>query len=999
VSGFWARLLDRPVLVWLGAAALTLFGLAAVATLPIRASPIIPTRLIEVATSFPGADPATMDKFVTLPLEGAMGAVPGVAYVTGTSAQGHSDVKANLADGAAPDIVFARGLAAVNAARGNLPVGVQAPVLSEVGDDNANQELNVTVLFPPSLTISQVTAYVSSSLIPRFETVPGIGPVYLYTGVPDLRVRMDPVKMAALGVTPLQIAGAVSQVADVQAAGTLRNAATATPVNGAAVERLAGIAALPVVQKGDSTLDLGRVASPAIAFDPGDDVQFYDNKLAVYIAAGIAPGGNIITVAQGVRRMAAELNPSLPPGLSLKVTYDMSIGVSQSLHDLVITLVVTILLVGFIVRLSLGSLRAALAPFCAIMLSLLGATLVMQITGQSFNLFTIIALVLAVGLVVDDAIVVVEDVFRRVAEGADGRAAARASVTRLAPVLAAISSTLVVAFLPLGFLSGLTAALFRPFALVLIAAFLFSLALALTVVPSMAMWAGGAADVKHSVTIDRLARLYARLLAPVLGHARLVAGLVLLAVVACVALAGIAPVNLDPAPDGLDLNLFAEVPQNASMDYVMRQVAAVETVMHRTFPGEPEWLDASEANHAIFGGYTFKTPEQTAHAAIVLAKALKALPGVSAYVNQDSGLPGADNLPVSVAITGRAAPGQLLKVGLAVRNAARASGDFAFAAVNPGEPQYQYRMVINRPLAAALGVSAADIGATAAAALSGGNLGQVSLGADTLMVTTQLPAEAGPQTLAMLPIATASGKLIPLGTVMSLQGGEIANALGSWQGLPSVTISGQPAPGVALSRALATLRRAFVAQHAQELSFALSGPSAAYQQSNQENERLFALGLAGLFFLLAAQFQSLRDPFVVITTVPLASLGPLLLFIAGGATLNIVTEIALLTVWGLIARQGILFVQVAHEARDEMPVAEAALRAARLRFRPILMITLALIGGAVPLILASGPEAVIRYDLGVVLATGMGSGFLLSLFAVPAMYCVVHGRKKKALLF
>ncbi len=995
--GFWARLLDRPVLVWLGAAALALFGLAAVVSLPIRASPIIPTRLIDIATSFPGADPATMDKFVTLPLEGALGAVPGISYVTGSSSQGHSDVKANLADGAVADTVFAQALAAVNAARGNLPVGVQAPVLTEVGDDNANQELNVTVAFPPSLSIAQVTAYATSSLIPRFETVPGIGPVYLFTGNPDLRVRMDPVRMAALGITPLQISTAVSQVADVEAAGTLRNAATATPVNGAVVDRLSGMAALPVATRGGVTIDLGRVASPAIAFDPGDDVQFYDNKLGVVISAGIAPGGNIIEVAKGVRRMVADLQPSLPPGLRLEVTYDQSIGVSQSLHDLAITLVVTILLVGFIVRLSLGSWRAALAPFGAIMLSLLGATLVMQITGQTFNLFTIIALVLAVGLVVDDAIVVVEDVFRRVGEGADGRSAAQASVTRLAPVLAAISSTLVVAFLPLGFLSGLTAALFRPFALVLIAAFLFSLALALTVVPSMAMWAGSAGET-HSVVIDRLARLYVRLLSPVLGHARLVAGGVLLAVVACFALAKIAPANLDPAPDGLDLNMFAETPQNASIDYVMHEAALVEAVMHKTFPGQPEWLDASEGNHAIFGGYTFKTPEQTARAAATLTKALQALPGVASYVNQDSGLPGTDNLPVSVAITGRADPQELLRVGLAVRKVARADGDFAFAVLNPGEPQYQYRMVINRPLAASLGVSAADISATAAAALSGGNLGQVSLGADTLTVTTQL-AQASPQALAMLPIATSSGTVIPLGTVMSLQGAEIPNALGSWQGLPSINISGQPAPGVALSTALADLRKAFAAQNAHELSFALSGASEAYEQSNRENERLFALGLAGLFFLLAAQFQSLRDPFVVITTVPLASLGPLVLFIAGGATLNIVTEIALLTVWGLIARQGILFVQVAHEARDEMPVREAALRAARLRFRPILMITLALIGGAVPLILASGPQSVIRYDLGVVLATGMGSGFLLSLFAVPAMYCVVHGEKKKELLF
>jgi multidrug efflux pump len=236
--------------------------------------------------------------------------------------------------------------------------------------------------------------------------------------------------------------------------------------------------------------------------------------------------------------------------------------------------------------------------------------------------------------------------------------------------------------------------------------------------------------------------------------------------------------------------------------------------------------------------------------------------------------------------------------------------------------------------------------------------------------------------------------MVPLGTVVSVGSREMPNALGSWQGLPSVNIQAQPALGVSLSQALNELRQEYLALNVRDVSFGYSGPSEIYLDSQSQNAKLFGLGLLGLFFLLAAQFRSLRDPFVVIVTVPLASLGPLLLFVCGGATINIVTEIALLTVWGLIARQGILFVQVAHEGRTlHMPTQQAALRAARLRFRPILMITVALIGGAAPLVLATGPQAVIRYDLGAVLATGMASGFLLSLFAVPAMYCLLHGRR------
>jgi multidrug efflux pump len=261
-------------------------------------------------------------------------------------------------------------------------------------------------------------------------------------------------------------------------------------------------------------------------------------------------------------------------------------------------------------------------------------------------------------------------------------------------------------------------------------------------------------------------------------------------------------------------------------------------------------------------------------------------------------------------------------------------------------------------------------------------------------VVADMPSQNGAGMVMEMPVKTASGAMVPLGTVVSIGSREMPDALGSWQGLPSVNIQAQQSLGVSLSEALQTLHQEFQSLGVKDVSFGYSGPSEIFLESQQQNAKLFALGLLGLFFLLAAQFRSLRDPFVVITTVPLASLGPLLLCVCGGATINIVTEIALLTVWGLIARQGILFVQVAHEGRHlHMSTHQAALRAAKLRFRPILMITLALIGGAVPLILASGPQAVIRYDLGAMLATGMASGFLLSLFAVPAMYCLLHGRR------
>lgn len=993
----WAKLLRQPVLVGLAASALALFGLGAVFTLPVRSSPQIPPRYIDVSTPFPGSSAATVDSFVTLPLESAFASISGVQYVTGSTQPGVSDVQAFLAPGASADTVYAEVLAAANAARANLPSAVQPSTIQMVGDDSGNTPFGVEVTFAAGLSPGSVTSYVLSSIVPRLETISGIGTVQLYSSTPALLVQIDPLRMQALGVTAGQIAQSLTNAANVASAGTLYNSASSFPINtGGDLVSAPAFDALPLgAGTSNGMVRLGDVAQSAVSFPINASGSWWNGKPSIFIAIGVSPDGNILQVAKKLHEQIKQMQPMLPPGVGVVIEGDNSVSVSRSLHDLALTLFITILLVAGITVASLGSFRAALAPLLAILLSLFGAALVMQICGQSLNLFTIIALVLAVGLVVDDAIVVVEDIFRRTAEGAKPHDAAASAITRLAPVLAAISSTLVVAFLPLGFLSGLTATLFRPFALVLIAALLFSLAVALGIVPSIAMWASR--YYKHQDkegVIDRIRDVYVRMLQGAINHPRWMAGGVLCAVVICGVLVHYAPQDLDPAADGLSVQIFATGPNAASSDYLNAQALEVQKALGKVYPHKPLWIAAYAPAHAVFSGYDFNTPDEARDAVNKLSAALAQLPGISAYVSQDNGLPGAGDLPVSINISGRTDYSRLLDIANKMQADGYSSGLLDYVSINPGVPQYQYQLHINRLLAARLGLSEATIDNEISAAMSNVQLGQVTVKDNTLNVVLAMPSSTPPATLLALPVRTNDGTSVPLSTVATLEGQELPNALGSWQGLPSVNIQGQPAAGVPLSKALAVLRQSFNAQDNRGLSFGYSGPSETYKESNAQNGRLFGFGLAGLFFLLAAQFRSLRDPFVVIASVPLASLGPLLLCLLGGATLNIVTEIALLTVWGLIARQGILFVQVAHEGREMGFMAkEAALRAARLRFRPILMITLALLGGALPLLLATGPQATIRYDLGAILATGMSGGFILSLFAVPSLYCLFHGRR------
>lgn len=993
----WAKLLNQPVLVGLAACALALFGLGAIVTLPVRSSPQLPPRYVDVSTAFPGASSGTVDSFVTLPLEGAFASISGVQYVTGTTQPGMSDVQAFLAPGASPNTVYAEVLAAANAARANMPSAVQPSAIQMVASDDGSTAFGLEVPFAHGLGAGVVTSYVLSNIVPRLETISGIGKVQLYSSTPALMVKIDPLRMQASGVTAAEISQSLTNAANVASAGTLYNNAASFPINtGGDLVSAKDFANMPLGAASNNALvRLGDIGQAGVSFPINASGSWWNGQPSVYVAIGLAPGGNILNVARQFHEQIKQIRRMLPPGVHLVLAGDQSVSVSRSLHDLALTLFITILLVAGITVASLGNFRAALAPLIAILLSLLGAALVMQICGQSLNLFTIIALVLAVGLVVDDAIVVVEDIFRRTAEGSNPHEAAASAITRLAPVLAAISSTLIVAFLPLGFLSGLTATLFRPFALVLIAALLFSLGVALGIVPTIAMWASR--SYRHHEkegVIDRLRDFYLRLLHKTIGHSVVVAGAVLGAVVLCAILARAAPHALDPAADGLEINVFASGPNGTSANYLNEQALQMQAVMRKVYPKKSFWAAAYAPAQAVFSGYSFETPDEAHEAVLKLSKALVAMPGVSAYVAQDNGLPGAGDLPVSINISGRTDYSRLLKIANKMQADAYASGLLDYVAVSAGEPQYQYELHINRLLAARLGLSEATIDNEISAAMSNGQLGQVTVRDNTLNVVLAMPEQMSPATLLSLPVRTNGGQLVPLSTVASLQGQELPNSLGSWQGLPSVNIQGQPASGVPLSKALAVLRKSFNAQDTRGLSFGYSGPSETYQQSNKQNARLFAFGLAGLFFLLAAQFRSLRDPFVVIASVPLASLGPLLLCLLGGATLNIVTEIALLTVWGLIARQGILFVQVAHEGRGMgFKAKEAALRAARLRFRPILMITLALLGGALPLLLATGPQATIRYDLGAILATGMSGGFILSLFAVPSLYCLVHGRR------
>ncbi len=992
----------RPVLASVVSLLIFLVGLRAFGALEVRQYPRTEDTVVTVTTTYPGASSELVKGFVTTPLQQAVAEAAGIDYLVSTSRQGVSIIEARMVlDYPAADAV-AEIQAKVASQRASLPEAADDPVISATtGEATA---LMYLAFYSASLSTEQISDYLIRNVQPRLQAVPGVAKA---RSIGDkafaLRVWLDPVRLAAHGLTALDVTQALRADNHLGNVGRLKDELVAVDLSASTdLRSVDEFRAVVVSERAGAAVRLGDVARVELGAEDYDSTSWYKGQPALLMAVEQAPGVNPLTVARRVREALPDIRAELPPGLVVTIPYDASLYIEEAIREVFKTLGEAVLIVLVVIYLSLGSLRAALVPAVAVPLSLVGAGFVMLVLGYSINLLTLLAMVLAIGLVVDDAIVVVENAHRHIALGKPRIQAALDGARELGLPIVAMTTTLVAVYAPIGFMGGLVGTLFSEFAFTLAGAVLVSGVVALTLSPMLSsrVLAPPATSGRFERSVEhffaRLAEAYRRRLHGALDHPSVILVFAAVVLVSTAFLFHASQRELVPTEDQSMLFFSASAPQTATVRYhetFTRQIVdRFETV--------PEYRDGffllgSFDPATVFGGFRMDPPTLRARSqSEVQAELQQKLGEVAGFQTGVFALPslpgGGGGLPVEFVITSDAGYAALDAVGNELLERAMASGQFAFLQGSLAFDRPMTHVVIDRERAADLGLRAEDIGRTLAALLGGQTVNRFSLDGRGYRVITEVEPEfrQNAQALNDYYVRSGSGELVPLGAVVRFEDSVEPSNRTQFQQRDSLTLQGIPAPGVSLGDALTALERLAREVFPANFSSDYAGQSRQYRQQGSALLLTFFTALLVIYLVLAAQFESWRDPLIILVSVPMSIAGAMAFIALGFASINIYTQVGLITLIGLIAKNGILIVEFANQlqAREGLAKREAMERAAAIRLRPILMTTVSMLVAVVPLLLAVGPGAVSRFHIGLVIATGLGIGTVFTLFVVPAFY-------------
>lgn len=1001
----------RPVLAMVISLAILVLGLRAAGSLPVQQYPRTENAIITVTTAYYGADPQTIAGFITTPLETVIAQVNGIDYMTSSSLGGVSTITVNLRLNWASDKALTEISTKVNSVRNQLPPDAQQPVLSVM----VGQTIDAMYIGFDSAVLApnQITDYLVRVVRPQLQAVRGVQTAELL-GAKNfaLRAWLDPGKLAAYGLTAADVSQALSANDYISGLGNTKGQMVQVTLNASTnLHSVAEFRNLAVKQVNGAIVRLQDVANVVMGADDYESQASLDGRTAVYVGIQVAPGANLLGVARGVRAIFPEIAARLPHGLTASVVYDSTEFVESSIEEVAYTLVEALAIVTLVVFVFLGSLRSTLVPVVAIPLSLIGTFAMMAALGFSINLLTLLAMVLAIGLVVDDAIIVVENVNRHLAEGADLLPATLQAARELGGPIVAMTVVLIAVYVPIGMQGGLTGALFTEFAFTLAGAVTISGVIALTLSPMLCSRllqprseAGGGWERRFAATVDRafeaLLRRYARLL-----HASLDSLPVIMAFAAIVLgsiyflYAGLRS-ELAPEEDQGILLAMSTAAPNATLQQRLLYAGQVHGILAHQ-PGAEHVFQFEMPGQSIAGLVLEPWAKRATTAAEILPglqRQVSGVAGVRVVVFQPPPLPGSSGLPVQFVVKTTDGFEALDRATRAFLMEASRSGLFLYLDTDLKVDQPMSTVVIDREKAALLGLQMSDIGGAMAAMLGGGYVNYFDLDGRSYRVIPQVLQRFRLNVDQVLGyyIRAADGTMVPLSTVATITTRTIPKSVNHFQQLNSATIQGVAAPGVSQEAALAylkdladrTLPRAYAIDHA--------GLSRQYVQESGGFVVIFGFAFIMIFLALAALFESFRDPLIILLSVPMSIAGALsalaLLGTLGvpGASLNIYSEVGLVTLMGLISKHGILIVEVANDLqRQGRSRREAVEQAAAVRLRPILMTTAAMVLGVLPLLFAGGAGAVSRFSIGLVIASGLSIGTLFTLFVVPAFYAVL----------
>jgi multidrug efflux pump len=988
----------RPVLAIVVSALILVLGLRALSALQVRQYPKTQNAVVTITTAYYGADAQTIAGFITQPLEQAIAQAQGIDYLSSSSTTGVSTITATLRLNYDANRALTEIQTQVTSVRNQLPPQAQQPVLSIA----IGQTIDAMYMGFRSdrLASNSITDYLARIVKPKLDALQGVQTAEIIGGRQfALRAWLSPAQLAAHGVTAADVFQALSTNNYLAAVGTTKGQMVSVDLTASTdLHTVEEFKQLAVKQKNGAIVRLRDVATVVLGAEDYDSNVAFSGKLAVFIGVKVAPDANLLDVARRVKAIMPEIQSQLPRGLQGEIVYDSTGFVTSSIREVVKTLIEALLIVTGVIFLFLGSLRAVIIPVIAMPLSLIGTFFVMLALGYSMNLLTLLALVLAIGLVVDDAIIVVENVDRHMKE--EGKSPLEASLLaarELGGPILAMTVVLVAVYVPIGFQKGLTGALFTEFAFTLAGAVTVSAVIALTLSPMMCsrFFSSEQESGRFVQLIDRVFNGvragYERLLASALTTWSVVVVMGLLLFGATILLGMTSKSELTPEEDqGF---LFYQL--KASPNATAQQMLGYAEQMFDIGTKLPEYAQLFQITTpgTGFGGMLFKPWDERKRDATHLQQVLQSqwgtIAGGQIFVFSLPPLPGAQGAPVQVVINTTEPFQNLNEVAQALLNKARDSGKFYFIDTDLKIDKPQSTVLVDRDLVSTLGLTQQDVGGALGAALGGGYVNYFSIAGRSYKVIPQvLQADRlNPDQVLDYYVRAPDGSVVPAGTLASLKNQVVPESINRFQQLNSATLSG--ATGMAQGEALKYLRDtlAEVAPSGYQLDY--SGQSRQFVQESGGFAATLLFAVIIVFLALAAQFNSLRDPIVILVSVPMALFGALI-FVNLISSLNIYTQVGLVTLMGLVSKHGILIVQFANESqRAGRSKAGAIEHAAGVRLRPILMTTAAMVLGVVPLVIATGAGAGGRFAMGLVISTGLAIGTLFTLFVVPAFYMLL----------
>ena len=995
----------RPVLAICVNLVILIAGLQAIRSLSVRQYPRSDIAEVQVSTVYVGANADLVRGFITTPLERVIASADGIDYMESTSAQGLSTIDVHLKLNYDTNAALTQIQAKVAQVRNDLPPEAEAPVIDLQTSDNQFAAMYLG-FSSKDLAQNQITDYLTRVVQPKLTSINGVQRADILGGRTfAMRIWLKPDQMAARGVSPSDVRDALTKNNYLSALGSTKGSAVSVNlVANTDLRTPEEFRQMVVKQQNGVVVRLGEIANVQLGAENYDSDVRFNGESATFMGIWVLPTANSLDVIKHVREALPGIRAQLPQGMKLGVPYDSTEYIQDAINEVLHTLTETLLIVIIVIFLFLGSFRSVLIPVVAIPISLIGAVFLMKVAGFTINLLTLLAIVLSVGLVVDDAIVMVENVERHLHMGKDPFHAAIDAARELVGPIIAMTITLAAVYTPVAIQGGLTGALFREFALTLAGAVIVSGFVALTLSPMMGSKLLRQGDTERGFAgminrhFERVRGLYTRTLSSTLRYRPVVLTLWVIVALLMIPFYMFSQKELAPAEDQGVVFSVIQASADSTIDQTNLFTKQVYNVFH-SIPESESIFQITQPNGGFAGMVTkpWSERKKTAQQLLVeVAKPLSRIPGIRVIPLTPPALPGGGNFPVDFVIESSAEPQQIAALAEQIVQKAMKSGMFIYADTDVKFDQPQTEVVFDRDKLRSQGVDLSQVGQDLSTMLGGNYVNRFSIQGESYKVIPEIMRadRLTADQLQHIYVTGSNNQLVPLSTFATLKTTTQPRSLNKFQQLNAVRIQGVIPPPVPLDKALTFLEDQAKQILPQGYSIDYAGESRQLRVEGSKFLGTFLLSGILIYLVLAAQFESFRDPFIILAgSVPLAISGALTFSFLGFTTLNIYSQVGLITLVGLVSKNGILIVEFANHLQERgRSKFDAVVEAAGTRLRPILMTTAATVFGHLPLVFATGPGAGARNSIGIMLVSGMIIGTCFTLFVVPSIYMLVARR-------